>query len=422
MESFKIIMGGFLIGVWLFRRIKCKSGTIKSFKIKNPFDLWILTFLLWGIITSVSSSDVITSLCVLSRHGLYFLYFYMFIDFIENKEVLEKIVRIMIILGAFVAALGVMQYFLVQFRFFESMERFVIPAMERGFNPIVERGSFRMINYRSVGTFTHPNLFGNYLSLIIPLATWKLLSKNNRGKQLLLIFSLFVMVLGVIFSLSRGSMLSVLISFSVAIFVFKRKTIRWSFLLSIIAFVLVFNFFDLTKDLFRFDSGTGRGYIWAGAWQMIKERPFLGWGLGTFPMNFFSSHGFISVPSLNKLAGEMVYLGGGVSFDTLIMWLGAHNMFLNYSAEMGLIGGIMIYVFHYIYFKEVFNILKILPDKRLRYILYALAAAMLGSMIHGFFESIVMFGSMSVSPIFILLVSMTMVIKRIAITGNKNVG
>jgi len=204
------------------------------------------------------------------------------------------------------------------------------------------------------GTFVNRNHFSGYLEMIVPLALGLALARMNmmtfgvkgfREKlmlwtskgvlaNVLILAGVVVMSLAVILSNSRSGV--VVLGFSVFLFLglsvaaysrtgFRQpwigKTVRWTFLGVTVLAVAV----GVGSTIRRFSLDTllreDRPQYWANTARIIGDFPLFGTGLGTFA----SAYG-----AYEKTASSELLLTH------------AHNDFLEYAAELGLVGFVLL--------------------------------------------------------------------------------
>lgn len=168
------------------------------------------------------------------------------------------------------------------------------------------------------GTFVNRNHYATFMGMLWPVLLAYLLSTgaahrdgralhhsnpNERGrsrqKRWFLGFLIGVMLLGLVFSQSRGGIAAALVSLTVFVAFGERKERKglvtflvgcWVVMLaygSIIGFhgiLMRFNELDIDKS--------GRAKIWEDSWQLIRDHWLAGTGLGTYPevIRIYQSH------------------------------------------------------------------------------------------------------------------------------------
>lgn len=267
------------------------------------------------------------------REGLELLS-YVFIGFLIVKTVtrsqqIRKIVYTILIMGTFEAAYGLFEIF---------------------------RDNPRILFYKKVyhqnsvsGTFVNRNHLSGYLELIIPLALGLVISRidfsflsqkkwmdrfihlfrKEAFASLLVTLSVIIMSLGIVFSSSRSGVFLLLFTFllfielTVIYFSMSRYRLAWikKFLKGTFVIVTLLSLFvGMGKTIQRFQLDEllqgGRPIFWSNVTGMIGQFPLLGTGLGTFAAVY---------PAFEK-----------VGFPGLLSH--AHNDYLEYLSELGLIG------------------------------------------------------------------------------------
>ncbi|HOW84466.1 MAG TPA: O-antigen ligase family protein [Candidatus Aminicenantes bacterium] len=225
----------------------------------------------------------------------------------------------------------------------------------------LSRNDPRILFYRKLfspesvtGTFVNRNHFSGYLEMIVPLALGLALARMNmmtfgvkgfREKlmlwtskgiltNVLILGAVVVMSLAVVLSNSRSGV--VVLGFTVFLFLglsvtaFSRtgfrqpwvgKTVRWTFL----CFTVLAAAVGVGSTIRRFSVDTlireDRPQYWANTVAIIGDFPLFGTGLGTFA----SAYG-----AYEKSASSELLLTH------------AHNDFLEYAAELGLVGFVLL--------------------------------------------------------------------------------
>ncbi|MDH4220604.1 MAG: O-antigen ligase family protein, partial [Candidatus Aminicenantes bacterium] len=199
------------------------------------------------------------------------------------------------------------------------------------------------------GTFVNRNHFSGYMEMVIPLALglaiaridllslmelrWRdrllRLSERRLSTSLLISLGIIVMAIAVIFSKSRSGLFllvfSFILFFGLTIMFFRRTEHQKKGTKNFIAVVFIIIIFislyigiDATIERFALDKllREGRPTYWANTAEIFADYPLLGTGLGTFPSLY------------PDIEGE----------ETLIRLYHAHNDYLEYLSELGIVG------------------------------------------------------------------------------------
>lgn len=240
-----------------------------------------------------------------------------------------------------------------------------------------------------MGTFVNRNYFAGYLLLVIPLSVGFLLSRQASkssadqgwrhrlasldGKTVLLGFAIILMILGLLFSVSRMGIISLLLSFSFLALVFRQKEKGQLFsrtTVFILGLALLWGaWIGLDAIISRFftsaDDFKIRLLFWKDTIRIWKDFIFFGSGLGTFAQIFPMYQTFF----MNAFITH------------------AENDLLQLMAEVGLIGFSLISALFFILFRKATKGIHSLKegDPR-RYIAMGGSVGILALILHSFVE------------------------------------
>ncbi len=239
------------------------------------------------------------------------------------------------------------------------------------------------------GTFINRNYFAGYLLMVVPLSVgyffsreafqrsrflgWRHSLSSLDGKTVIVAFGIIVMIVGLLFSASRMGIMSLLLSFSLLSFLFgkSQKGQRFSR-----AVVLIFGlgllwaaWIGLDAVISRFFSASGsfeeRWKIWVNTFQIFKDFPLFGTGLGTF-IHIFPRYR---------------------SFHVRGLFTHAENDFLQLLSETGLAGvGLLLLVFGFLFYRAVVAIRSLDPRDTKKYIGIGGLVGILALMFHSLVE------------------------------------
>lgn len=184
----------------------------------------------------------------------------------------------------------------------------------------------RLVN-RVQGTMGHPNSYALYLTTVIPFALGLIFSKVKTSLKILLAMTLGLVILALIYSLSRSSWIDFLLIVSIVLMLaVHRKLISLgvafliagivcSILLGLVLFGTDLILSRLTSD----DQGSAYGRITLAqtALSIIKDHPWVGVGLNNY---------MLVSPQYDSRA-----YSPGIAFVV-------HNVYLLIAAETGVIG------------------------------------------------------------------------------------
>lgn len=392
---------------WIIEKILSRAQNEWAFVKENPYNVIIILFSLLIFITSFSSMGSQLTLKAVITHFITFAYLYLFLDIFRSEYYVKRAIYIIILSAVFVSIIAILQYLVVQFEILPGLQRFILPPVQRQF---ISSGygfetPFSLGGYRSIGTFYHFNMLSIYLSMIFPFVVSLLFYIKERSKRTALAIFAIMIIGGIFCSGSRGGFLNLLFACSV-LFIFYRKRIPVKlvliFLIGVILFVVVF--YRNLILYFRFTEGVSfRDIIWENAFEMIKNNPFVGSGLGTFSTNYIHNFGFPSLIDFENVLNEITVVG---SSESLIGFT-AHNLFLNYAVEMGIFAAILMLCWYILYIKKAFKVLFKENTYNFSYMVFIGAtASIIGNFAHSFFEASINFNDLAIGIIFILILSM----------------
>jgi len=221
------------------------------------------------------------------------------------------------------------------------------------------------------GTFFNRNYFAGYLLMVIPLTMGYLFQREAKrwgdvmgwrhrlssldGKTLLIAFGIIVMILALLFSASRMGIASLLLSFTLISLIFRNPQRRerlskatvlifslavlWAFWIGLDA--VISRFFTTTESLKE------RWVFWSNTFQIVKDYPLFGSGLGTFFQVFPMYRSF--------------HVRGLVTHS--------ENDLLQLLSEVGILGiGILVLLFIYLFYKAASKIRSLSYRDSERYI------------------------------------------------------
>lgn len=199
------------------------------------------------------------------------------------------------------------------------------------------------------GTFLNRNHFTGFLEMCLPLILGyalsldkqrrrrnsflkNVISSSSFQKQILLLFLLGIALLALFFSQSRMGIFSALLSllfFYLAYYSFKEDRMEKAILiLFILAIALIYGLWIGLHPIFeRFlqieSDAPGRTLVWKDSLRIIRDFPLFGTGFGTF--------GYV-YPLYKKY------------MEQALLYIHAHNDYIQFTAETGLLGFISLFI------------------------------------------------------------------------------
>lgn len=244
-------------------------------------------------------------------------------------------------------------------------------------------------------TIGQENWISNYLAMIFPIVFSCFLLEKIKKNKMIYYFLLSIIYTTLVVCQSRGIWISISLTLIFAIFIiFKfnllktfKENKKWLILL-ILTFIIISTIYSTDNPLNKsaitvteraistFDeqdpSINTRILIWKTTLEMIKDRPLLGTGIGTFKLNYFDY--------------QAEFLKDNPEYTKY--WTHAreaHNEYLQMAAEIGIVGlGIFLLIIIIFYNLTMHYLKKESNDKR-KIIVFGMLLGITCFLIHSFF-------------------------------------
>ena len=210
-------------------------------------------------------------------------------------------------------------------------------------------------------TIGQKNLVSNYIAMILPILSYFFFTKKNKHVYYFLIV---INVTALVICQSRGIWISLSLALAIVIvYIFNKNALKNVFynkkkllLLLLVTFALIFTIYSTdnfinkkninvsSRAITIFDqknpSLTARLVMWQTTLEMIRAKPLLGHGLGTFQIKY--------------LHYQSEFLDNNPQYISYSMNpMDAHNEYLQLTAELGILGILLIVFFVWLIFKEI---------------------------------------------------------------------
>ncbi len=365
--------------IWTAFSLVIKSLITDDFKWKKDgVGIFIILMLAVLLISSLTSFARMGSMKVWLMYFVFLAFYFVIINTVKTKEQLYGLLKLFVISGALVALYGIMQY---AFGWTTT-------------NAWIDEEMFEDSTMRVYSTLGNPNVLGEYLLLVLPLAAvymikykWKEISKWAYGAIFL------VLALCLVLTQSRGCWIGFILS--VIIFVTFYEGKWWGFIpivLCILPFVIPQTIVDRIMSVGNMqDSSTSyRVYIWLGTLGMMKHYWLGGIGMGEAAFSqvypFFSYNAIVAPHS--------------------------HNTFLQLLVEAGISGLIVFVIMQVVFIKNMSNVYRLGEKKSINSMLsLALASGVIGFLAQSMFDYT--FYNYRVMAIFFMVLALGMSLKHI---------
>ncbi len=340
--------------MWTLLSLAIKAVTHEDFKWR--FDMvgaGILLLLAVLLVSSVMSFNPAGSLKVWAMYLVFLTFYFVVINSVRNKAQLEGLLKLFVISGALVALYGIAQYL---FGWTTT-------------NAWIDEGMFADSTMRVYSTLGNPNVLGEYLLLVLPVAAaWFLKFNKNDWSKWAYAAMFAVLALCLVLTQSRGCWIGFLLSVCVFVTFYNGKL--WGLIpiaLCIIPFVIPQTMVDRFMSIGNMgDSSTSyRVYIWLGTLGMLKHYWLGGIGMGEAAFNEvypFFSYNAIQAPH-------------------------SHNLYLQLTVEAGVAALIVFLVIMIVFIKKLSLVYKPLERRSTQTLMpLAIGSGVIGFLAQSMFD------------------------------------
>lgn len=393
---------------WLFKII-CNKGSL--FWHKDPVTIPMLCYLAAALLSTGLSMQVNLSLLgdPMRVEGFLTLLSYGALVFLFVNQVTTRYLEDRLFIALITGAALVSIYALVQYLGFNPTEHFFYKYWRRG--PGV--GS----------TIGNQNFLGKYLVLIIPVVFSFCVVSAPLRARLVAGLSLVLCFAALIATYTRASWLSVIVGLIIFLYVSLKRSLLagrvrafTGCLFILIVSVALFNFcvpretaktassfkqkepgavVKRTVSAFQLKEGRGvatRLYVWEKAIDLIKERPWFGYGLETFQIAF-RPHNIDYIQRFNDFT----------SVDRI------HNNYLDTAFSLGLTGLAAYLAIIAFFLRFLWQVIKEVEDTARKLLYIGIFSGFCGYLVNDLF----IFSVVSVSPTFWSLMGLTIAAGRL---------
>ena len=295
-----------------------------DFKFKHyKINTWIFAFAIVIAVSALISISMAESIRIAMLMIAFVMFYFVVINVITTKKQLKMVLYVLTVIATLTAIYGVYQYV---------------------FGDVYSQAwlddeMFEDIKMRVYSTLENPNVYGEYLLLIIPIIASLFWTEKGWKKKLFLLACLGITGLVLILTFSRGCWLGIIFAIAVlAIIIDKRFIFLGIILLLLSPFILPDTIINRFMSIGNMnDSSTSyRVYIWMGTLSMLKDYWISGVGMGIISFNTI-----YPLYSYNNIVAPH-----------------SHNLYLQVIVEYGIVGFITMVGVMYNYFKELIISMK----------------------------------------------------------------
>ncbi|MCD8390532.1 MAG: O-antigen ligase family protein [Firmicutes bacterium] len=370
-----------LVGLVLLTMLSLLVKALTHMEFKWRLDgvgAGILLLLAVLFISSVLSFSMMSSLKVWAIYLVFLGFYFVIVNTIKSRGQLYALLKVLVISAALVALYGIMQYL---FGWTTS-------------NAWIDETMFEDSTMRVYSTLGNPNVLGEYLLLVLPMAAVWFLKLNTKTLAKWVYGAMFlVLALCLVLTQSRGCWIGFMLSAVVFVTFYEGK---WWGLLPIAVCIIPFVIPETMVDRFlsignMADSSTSyRVYIWLGTLGMLKHYWLGGIGMGEGAFNEvypFFSYNAIQAPH-------------------------SHNLYLQLTVEAG-VGALLVFIVtQIIFFKKTYDVYSLKDKKSMQSAtMLALASGILGFLAQSMFDYT--FYNYRVMAVFFMVMAIAMTFSRL---------
>ena len=317
------------------------------------------------IISSAMSDYPFAGLSIILKQLIFFIIVYLFYSMIDDYFDIKNFINAFIVVAFIFSTISIVYFFLEGFSLLD----------------IISSGRIRI----SI-LITNPEALTNFYVISFPfLIIYFILQEFKLNKWLISLLLVYI-VLGLLLTMSRSAVLGILLSTAIIFYILRRRIfykLISSLIIIVICFTLIEPLNEIVYLLFRFEEGVSvRDYLWLMAINIIKDHPVFGVGPGAYQYEVFNYFPFM----LNEFFGKVFIFYTEVTDGGNL----AHNIFLVFFSEMGILGLATIIVLPVIYFRIGIKTIKKYKGQspEIYYLIVALFAAGTSVIFRNIFNSI----------------------------------
>jgi len=236
--------------------------------IKNSWNIGLCLLFIWSLIVGVINSSPKS---IVASFGIfiYFCFSLFLQNYCENENKVDNICKHLLWFSLFAAIFGIIEKIINVYFHFNIWAKFL------------QLTSQPIVNNRIYSTFGNPNVAGNWFAIMIVLGIYFCINSSKTITKLFYEMSTFLFVIALWLTGSRGAFIGLLFGLFIFYLLNCDKKDMWMVLI-IFTFTVLVTFLPahILKVGHNFESSfNSRFQIWNGCIEMIKIKPFTGWGL-----------------------------------------------------------------------------------------------------------------------------------------------
>jgi O-antigen ligase len=305
-----------LLGVWAFRQWANHEVRVSDNPVYRPMAaFFVLVGVQWIVGTTAYRQVTYKHLLLYAAYGMLV---FVVTQTLRRSSQFEGVANLFTAYGAAMAAFAVLQG--------------ITPNGKIFWVRTLERGGF------FYGSYVNHNHYAGLMEMLLPFPLVLAATRFTAGTRKILAAGIAVLMAGSIFlSGSRGGMVAFIAQMAVfAVLLLRKREAGWkqplmlgAFLVMVVVFLVWMGSNELTQRLLSIHSeareeisGGVRFTIDRDGLRMLLKRPFLGWGLGTFPIVYPQFRSFYTMFFVNEAHNDYLQLlvETGVAGFAIAMW------------------------------------------------------------------------------------------------------
>ncbi len=265
------------------------------------------------------SENFLSTLATLGMWVVMFLGYLAITTVLSDRQRYDTALFCLCLVAGLVGAIGCIQYVLRAFfgldltlQFWQFIDQLVFEWLRLDLMPMTT-------DLRVSATFNNPNIFAEYLVMVIPFVSYYSFSGQRTGTRMLCRICLLAAVGGVAFSFSRGSYLALLVTALIFCVANIRKIML--FVITAAAALLLVPESVLARlfSVTGIDASTSeRLHIWAAGLETITHDPLFGMGAGVSNTWDTLLHHGINAPHMHNIVLQLLAEGGVIALGLML--------------------------------------------------------------------------------------------------------
>ncbi|MFQ5686983.1 MAG: O-antigen ligase family protein [Candidatus Scalindua sp.] len=333
LETILAILGLICIYKSIVERYNC-FGNMKLVYCCIPFVLCIMLSVTKSIELSLTVKEIVRWLEL-------FVIYYLTINLINDDKKMRMILYSIFLTVGMVSILGIINYY----------------------NSV----GYIFFGHRASSFFGNPNPFAGYVALIIPVLFGMLMASVSLWERITLGIVTVLSIAAWFLTFSRASLISLTLTMILLFFLAKAKKkvpLLLVILFAIFAVTFIFSdvrdgFIDRFRPIFMHRVLEHRAMCYSVGFDMVKDDIILGIGIGNYPLLItkFTKNVSLIQTHLHSLYLQIFVETGIMGLSAFVFWLVCIVKYLvsslkalektgNYSLFVGLVGGVIVYLFN----------------------------------------------------------------------------